>query len=187
MGVLYYKECYTLMANAPEDLSALKKAYPELRYDATGLLASGILDKELLAKLRDNLVALQRTIDCVLDGIIVEEGDSTDTLLELYIQNGGKGLIVEHQTYKQFGKSKEKTYRIDKGDGTPGNVTHIHVFNKHGQMYAMRVDGKAHDGSKVQLSKHDQKALKDLGFQVPVDGIVEWLTPEIGGRQLLLD
>ena len=29
MGVLYYKERYTLMANAPEDLSALKRAYPE--------------------------------------------------------------------------------------------------------------------------------------------------------------
>lgn len=186
MGVLYYKGHYTLMASAPADLSSLKKVYPELRYDATGLLATGTLDKELLQRLRDNINA-SLIVDCVVDCIVVEEGDIFDTLLEQYIQNGAKELVLEHHTYKQFGKSKEKYYRIDKGDGTQGNVTHIHVFNKHGQLFAMRIDGKSHDGSKALLSKHDQKALKNLGFPVPADGILEWYILEGDGKMLLLD
>lgn len=107
--------------------------------------------------------------------------------MEQYVNNGGKELLVEHQQYKQFGKSKEKYYRIDKGDGTSGNMTHIHVFNKHGQLYAMRIDGKPHDGSKVLISKQDQKVLKDLGFEVPVDGLLEWIVAEKGEKILLFD
>ena len=121
-----------------------------------------------------------------VEGILVEEGDIFDTILEQYIQNGGKELIVEHQTYKQFGNSKEKVYRIDKGDGSPGNQTHIHVKTKHGQIFAMNLDGTTHDGSKAQLSKKDMKILTDLGFTVPADGILEWYV-DTGGRMLLLD
>ncbi len=186
MGVLYYKGYYTIMANAPEDLSVLKKVYPDLRYDASGLLATGVLDKELLQKLREN-VEISLIVECEVDCIVAEEGDIIDTLLGQYIQKGGKELVNEHHVYKQFGKSKEKYYRIDKGDGTLRNVTHIHVFNKHGQLYAMRIDGKPHDGSKALISKQDQKILKGLGFTVPENGILEWYIPEGNGGMLLLD
>lgn len=186
MGVLYYKNRYLLMAKAPLDFSELKKAYPELRYDSTGLLAQGYLDKDLLNRLRAGISAPLQIVECELDGIVVDEGDIIDTLLEQHIQRGGKG-ILEHQTYKRFGKSTEKVYRIDKGEGTPGKQTHIHVKNKHGQLFAMNIDGTSHDHFKVQLSKHDQKALADLGFTVPVNGILEWLIPESDNRQLLCD
>lgn len=186
MGVLYYKGHYTLMATAPQDLSALKKVYPELRYDASGLLAAGTLDKELLQKLREGMPSTPVVVDCAVDGIVVENGDIFDTLLEQYIQNGGKELIVEHQVYKQFGNSKEKIYRIDKGDGRPGNQTHIHVKTKHGQLFAMNIDGTPHDGCKAQISKKDMKALTDLGFTVPADGILEWYI-DTSDRMFLLD
>ena len=106
-------------------------------------------------------------IECVVDAIIVEKNSDENQLLE------NRGLIVEYEEYKQFGKSTRK-YRIDKGDGSPGHQTHIHVFSKTGQLYAMNIDGTTHDGSKAQLSKKDQKTLTDLGFQVPKDGILEW-------------
>ena len=186
MGVLYYKGHYTLMATAPQDFITLKKAYPELRYDASGLLATGTLDNELLQKLRANTTPHPMIIECVVDGVVVEEGDIFDTLIEQHIKAGGKDFILEHQTYKQFGSSKEKIYRIDKGDGRPGNQTHIHVKTKHGQLFAMNIDGSTHDGCKAQLSKKDMKALADLGFAVPADGILEWYI-ETGGRMLLLD
>lgn len=174
------------MANAPLDFSELKKVYPELRYDSTGLLAQGYPDKDLLNKLRAGISVPVQIVECIVDGIVVDEGDIIDTLLKQYIENG-ENAILEHQTYKRFGKSTEKVYRIDKEDGTPGKQTHIHVKNKHGQLFAMNIDGTSHDHCKVQLSKHDQKALSDLGFTVPVDGILEWFIPETENRQLLCD
>ena len=117
-------------------------------------------------------------IGCVVDAIIIDE-NSEESLL--FTQNG---LILEHNKYKTFGNTT-LTYRIDKGDGTPGHQTHIHVYSKPGQLFAMNTDGTTHDGSKVQLSKKDQKILSDLGFQVPKDGILEWI--EIDGKMLLLD
>lgn len=186
MGILYYKGYYTLMAGAPQDLADLKKAYPELVYDAKGLIAKGTLDKELLQKLRDGMESKPKVIDCIVDGIVVEDGDIFDTILDQHIKNGGKELLLEYETYKRFGNSKEKIYRIDKGDGSPGNQTHIHVMNKHGQIFAMNIDGTTHDGSKAQLSKKDMKVLSDLGFEVPANGILEWYMVT-DGRILLLD
>lgn len=49
----------------------------------------------------------------------------------------------------------------------------------------MNIDGTTHDGSKAQLSKKAQKILLDLGFNVPKDGILEWL--KMDNRMLLLD
>lgn len=120
--------------------------------------------KKLSELLKENTDDLN---DCIIDAIIVEENCEEIQLLE------NRGLIVEHEVYKQFGKST-RTYRIDKGDGFPGHLTHIHVYSKSGQLYAMNIDGTTHDGSKAQLSKKDQKTLTDLGFQVPKDGILEW-------------
>ena len=120
--------------------------------------------KKLSELLKENTDDLN---DCIVDAIIVEENCEEIQLLE------NRGLIVEHEVYKQFGKST-RTYRIDKGDGSPGHLTHIHVYSKSGQLYAMNIDGTTHDGSKAQLSKKDQKTLTDLGFQVPKDGILEW-------------
>lgn len=121
---------------------------------------------------------MSNLIDCVVDAIIVEENSDENQLLE------NRGLIVEYEVYKQFGKST-KTYRIDKGDGYPGHQTHIHVYSRSGQLYAMNIDGTSHDGSKARLSKKDQKTLTDLGFQVPKDGILEWIY--LNNKILLLD
>lgn len=125
--------------------------------------------------------------ECTVDGIVVEEGDDIDIFLDKYVQNGEKRIVLEHQIYKQYGKSKVKVYRIDKGNGGVGCQTHIHVKNKHGELFAMNIDGTSHDGSKVKLSKHDINTLKKLGFEVPDNGILEWYNGETDGKMLLCD
>lgn len=120
----------------------------------------------------------ESVIDYDIDAILVEENSEECQILQQ------RGLIVEHNVYKPFGKTT-LTYRIDKGDGSPGHQTHIHVYSKSGQLYAMNIDGTTHDGSKAQLSKKAQKILLDLGFNVPKDGILEWL--KMDNRMLLLD
>lgn len=96
-----------------------------------------------------------------------------------------KGLILEYKEYKDFGKTM-CTYRIDIGNGEPGRQTHIHVYNKSGQLYAMNIDGTSHDGSKIHLSKTHQKILANLGFVVPDGGILEWWVID-QAKILLLD
>lgn len=118
-------------------------------------------------------------IDCDVDAIIIEEDSCEITLLK------NCELITEHNVYKPFGKST-LVYRIDKGDGTPGHLTHIHVYSKSGQLFAMNIDGTSHDGSKARLSKQAQRKLSELGFQVPKDGILEWIKFD-NNRMLLFD
>lgn len=131
--------------------------------------------KRLSEFLVDNIDSV---IDYDIDAILIEENSEECQILQQ------RGLIVEHNVYKPFGKTT-LTYRIDKGDGSLGHQTHIHVYSKFGQLYAMNIDGTTHDGSKAQLSKKAQKILLDLGFNVPKDGILEWL--KMDNRMLLLD
>ncbi len=132
-----------------------------------------------MKKLSDYIVDnIENIIDYDVDAIVFEEnGEECQNLQK-------RGLIVEHNVYKPFGNTT-LSYRIDKEDGSPGHQTHIHVYSKSGQLYAMNIDGTTHDGSKAQLSKKAQKILLDLGFNVPKDGILEWL--KMDNRMLLLD
>ena len=116
---------------------------------------------------------------CIVDAIVI---DSDSSILTNNINHSQ--LVYEYHTYKNFGNTT-KTYRIDKGNGQPGMQTHIHVYSKSGQLFAMNIDGTTHDGSKIQLSKTDQKILTDLGFTVPKDGILEWWNND--SSMLLLD
>ncbi len=101
--------------------------------------------------------------------------------------NGETKYILEHETYQSFPPTK-CVYRLDKGNNAVGQQKHVHVYadKKHNhQLYAINIDGTPHDGSKYQLNKKHQDALRSLGFKVPENGILEWL--DLGKCKLLLD
>lgn len=96
-------------------------------------------------------------------------------------------FILEHETYKKFSPTK-CVYRLDKANNAKGQQCHVHVFsdkNHNNQLYAINIDGTPHDGSKYQLNKKHQEALKKIGFIVPKDGLLEW--KDWGKCQLILD
>lgn len=138
--------------------------------------------KEILASM-DKEEKQEYDVEC----LVVEEGSPLDTELSEMTNKTECHLIKEHQTYKKFGDSSVMTYRIDKGDGTPGRQTHVHVFMKGRQLFAINMDGTAHDGSKAKLSKKSIEALESLGVTPPKDGLLEWIKIAMEGKKLLCD
>jgi len=97
-------------------------------------------------------------------------------------------LLVEYNQYKAFLPTK-CVYRFDKANNAY-EKDHIHVYSdsKHNhQLYAICFDGTTHDGSKYVLPKKHQEALRQLGFTVPKDGLLEWISIAESNRMLLLD
>lgn len=114
--------------------------------------------------------------------IVVDNDDVIVTAL-----NKTPQLLLEYSKYQPFGDTK-CVYRLDRGTGAPGNVDHIHVYadkqhNHH--LYAIRYDGASHDGSKYQLSRKHQDALRQIGFTVPENGLLEWRTLDYTCKLLL--
>jgi hypothetical protein len=86
-------------------------------------------------------------------------------------------LLKHHYSfYKQVPGAKKYKYRIDKAKGEPslGNLRHIHIFTtKDKQVFAMNVDGTAHDGyHEVQIDEDLIEFLKNKGFTIPNNNII---------------
>ena len=114
----------------------------------------------------------------IVDYIIVsEEADS---------RIDKDGLIIEAKTiFNPIPGVKHYTYRIDKqlGDGGPGRQRHIHIYYNGDELFAMNADLSAHDGyHQVKIPNEITPFLKDKGFPVPDDHIIEMLlsSPEKG-------
>jgi len=86
-------------------------------------------------------------------------------------------LILEWEQYKKIPKTN-LTYRYDTGNTNTKTKDHIHVFAKNNQLYAINIDGSAHDGSTAKLGSKEIKFLKSIGFTPPKDGILEWIELE---------
>ena len=86
-------------------------------------------------------------------------------------------LILEWEQYKNIPKTN-LTYRYDKGNTTTKTKDHIHVFSKNNQLYAINIDGTSHDGSTAILGNKEIKFLRSIGFTVPANGILEWISLE---------
>lgn len=84
-------------------------------------------------------------------------------------------LILEWEQYKKIPKTN-LTYRYDTGNTNTQTKDHIHVFAKNNQLYAINIDGTAHDGSSAKLGNKEVKFLKSIGFTPPANGILEWIT-----------
>lgn len=84
------------------------------------------------------------------------------------------------------------TYRIDKPRGIPGpgNLKHIHLYAKDKkQVFAMNLDGSAHDGyHQVEITKEIASFLRNKGFTVPANNLIEWIDFKPSSeKQLLFD
>lgn len=98
-------------------------------------------------------------------------------------------LILEKKETGRQLKGTKYTYRIDNpcGEACPGNQRHIHVLLKNKEVFAMNVDGSAHDGyHQVRIPDIVAEPIKQLGFQLPPDNLIEVIAP-IKWRCLLLD
>ena len=102
---------------------------------------------------------------CIVDAIVVPENYIIPTCRS-------SELILEFKQYKNI-PGTTKTYRIDAANTNTNTQKHIHVYFDGEQLYAINVDGTPHDGSKYKLSKKDQAFLRDMGFVVPENGILE--------------
>ena len=147
------------------------------------------MDSEKLIKLQEIVKSMgtAEEQEYEVDALVVEEGNSLNAILSEMATLQKSHLLLEHETYKKFGNSPVITYRVDKGDGTPGRQTHVHVFLKGKQLYAINMDGTPHDGSQAKLSKSAIKFLETLGVTPPKDGLLEWIVPKDDDRKLLLD
>lgn len=114
--------------------------------------------------------------------LILDEDDVLNTAFHDY-----ERMLLEWDNYQQFPPTK-CVYRLDKAKNTTGQQRHIHVFadkaHNH-QLYAINIDGTPHDGSKYQLNQKHQKALRNIGFPVPENGILEW--HDWNGCRLIMD
>lgn len=82
------------------------------------------------------------------------------------------------------------SYRIDnpRGEAGPGNQRHIHIIAKSGELFAMNVDGSAHDGCHgVQIPDTVVDFIKKKGFSVPDNHIIEMVNVDMPIHLLVED
>lgn len=122
----------------------------------------------------------------VVDDIIITE--------ELYNRHNidHEGFINETRQIFQSIPGTKYSYRIDppRGEPGPGNQRHIHVYARNGnQVYAMNLDGTAHDGChKVQIPQDTTSLLVQKGFTLPPNNIIEFYNqPQNDNRELIVE
>lgn len=79
--------------------------------------------------------------------------------------------------------------RIDVATHLQGAVPpHAHVFGRRGdELGVVNFDGTGSHGSKFTLHQKDADALRDRGFHIRPDNLVEWtVISGLDGRQVLL-
>lgn len=110
----------------------------------------------------------------LLDNVVV------DTITISENVNGSlnkEGLILELKVIgTKIPGVKHYTYRIDpqQGEGGPGRQRHIHLFYDGEQLFAMNLDGTAHDGyHQVKIPDDIVSFIKGKGFTLPNDNIIE--------------
>lgn len=68
-----------------------------------------------------------------------------------------------------------------RGEPGPGNLRHIHIYRKGRHLFAMNLDGTAHDGCHhVKIDPKLHNFLKSKGFIIPPNGLIEILIPRRG-------
>ncbi len=106
----------------------------------------------------------------LVDKIILDREDDFNKLDD--------GLLLEWQQHKKIPKTT-LVYRLDKGNTNTKTQDHIHVFSKENQLYAINKDGTPHDGSKAKIGRKEIDFLKKIGFNPPVDGLLEWMSLDL--------
>lgn len=96
------------------------------------------------------------------------------------------GFISEAKTiFNPVPGVKHYTYRIDPqlGEGGPGRQRHIHMYYNGEELFSMNTDATAHDGyHQVKIPDVLNPFLKNKGFNLPSNNIIEMLQVPFGGR-----
>lgn len=98
----------------------------------------------------------------------------------IYFDESSSGVMLECLCEPIPG-IKRYGYRIDipYGEQRPGHQKHMHIYVKGKELFAINVDGTAHDGyHNVQIPNKIIPFLKDKGITIPQNNIIECLTTE---------
>jgi len=81
----------------------------------------------------------------------------------------------------------EKNIRIDSAAHLGKGDRHAHVLGRKGnELVVVNADGTASHGTKGKIHKKDASALRDKGFTIPPNGIIEWWpAADLGELQML--
>lgn len=100
-----------------------------------------------------------------------------------------EGLILElKDVYDKIPGIKHYTYRVDPqlGEGGPGRQRHIHMYYDGDEVWAMNVDGSAHDGyHQAKIDPVLNSFLTKKGFLIPANNIIEFYQMPQGSGMLL--
>lgn len=100
------------------------------------------------------------------------------------------GLLLERRDQFSRIPGTKYEYRIDppRGIPGPGNLRHVHIYDNGDHLFAMNIDGTAHDGChQVCIPEEVAAFLRKKGFTIPKGNLIEMVLPAFGGRQLLCD
>ena len=98
----------------------------------------------------------------------------------IYFDNSDNGPILE-MLCKPIPGMKKYGYRIDIpfGEQRPGNQKHMHIYVKQNEVFAINVDGTAHDGyHNVKIPDEIAPFIQSKGITLPPNNIIECLTSE---------
>jgi hypothetical protein len=98
-------------------------------------------------------------------------------LTEITVSPDGERLAQLHEGHWMRGWFD----RVDEvGEATDaGPPTQAEVYGRNGELQvAVNLEAALGQGSKGKLRHSDADALRDLGFKIPADGIVEWVALE---------
>lgn len=100
-----------------------------------------------------------------------------------------EGLILElKDVYNKIPGIKHYTYRVDPqlGEGGPGRQRHIHMYYDGNEVWAMNIDGSAHDGChQAKIDPALNLFLTKKGFPIPANNIIEFYQMPKGSGMLL--
>ena len=120
---------------------------------------------------------LKKRINQNISSMLILEDVRFDAI---YFDKTSSGIMLECLCEPIPG-IKRYGYRIDipYGEQRPGNQKHMHIYVKDKEIFAINVDGTAHDGyHNVKIPEKIIPFLKDKGITIPQNNIIECLTTE---------
>ena len=101
------------------------------------------------------------------------------------VGDNGDCLILEQR--KTYNGRFERNLQVDNPTHGVGE-RHAHLLGRRGDEYGIvTVSGKGsheYKGQRFKIHDDDADALRDLGFDIPSDGIIEWVV--LGDQPMLL-
>ena len=146
------------------------------------------IDKIVKEAINNYIIEHSETV--VVDALILFIEDEANHVPELdFSEESFINLLEQKRTFIPVPGTKYLA-RIDppRGIPSPGNLKHVHLYNRGRELFAMNVDGSAHDGYHNYVIPNNPRLmdfLRQKGFIIPKDNIIEISFPSPHDRQLL--